>query len=290
MSGEEELERLVEAALASPKYRTIAPELVRAVAAEELTKRRPKDALKAVKSKLHQVAAVYVDGAPQYGAWLAELAAANEPEQRRAVCARIMARHASTRERLPILEEFYARVFAGLPPVQSIADLGCGLNPLALPWMGLAAGARYYACDVFTDQAAFLNHCFPLLGVDGRAETCDLVHAPGCPQADVALLLKVLPNLEQMEKGAASRLLDAVRAPVLIVSYPAHSLGGRRKGMPSHYAAQFEALAEGRGWRVERMDFATELAFRVFTTAGRDAGASLDAASSGPAATRSAAA
>lgn len=271
MSVDAELERLVEAALTSPKYRTVARELVRAVAAEELAKHRPKDALKAVKSKLHQVAAAYVDGAPQYDAWLVELAAAEGPEQRRAVCARIMARHASTRERLPVLEEFYARVFADLPPVQSIADLGCGLNPLALPRMGLAAEARYHACDVFTDQAAFLNRCFSLLGVHGHAETCDLVHAPGCPQADVALLLKVLPNLEQMEKGAASRLLDVVHAPVLIVSYPAHSLGGRRKGMPGHYAAQFEALAEGRGWRVERMDFATELAFRVFTAAAAPA-------------------
>ncbi len=267
MGGGDELERLTEDVLASAKYRAVSPALVRALAAEELGRRnKRKDALKAVKNRLHQVAAAYLGAAPQYDAWLEELrAVANDAERLRVVCAGILARHASTRERLPILAQFYRDLFSGLPPAPRIADLGCGFNPLALPWMDLPAGASYYACDVFADQAAFLSRCFPLLGVDGRAEVCDLVHAPACPEVDAVLLLKTLPNLEQMDRQAGRRLLDALDAPLLIISYPAHSLGGRRKGMPDHYAAQFEALTAGRGWRVERFDYPTELVFRVFT-------------------------
>jgi len=271
MKGDDgELDWLAEDVLASAKYRTVSPALVRALAAEELGKRsKRKDALKAVKNRLHQVAAAYLDAAPQYDAWLEDLSAAvDDAERLRAVCAGILARHVSTRERMPILAQFYRDLFAGLPPAPRIADMGCGFNPLALPWMGLSAGASYYACDVFVDQAAFLNRCFPLLSVDGRAEVCDLVHAPACPDADVVLLLKTLPNLEQMDRQAGRRLLDALDAPLLIISYPAHSLGGRRKGMPDHYAARFEALTSGRGWRVERFDYPTELVFRVFTQPG----------------------
>ncbi len=150
--------------------------------------------------------------------------------------------------------------------MRRVADLACGFNPLALPWMGLPAGASYYACDVFADQVAFLNRCWEPLGVEGRAELCDLAHAHACPAADVVLLLKTLPTLEQIDKQASRHLLNTLDAPVVIISYPVHSLGGRRKGMPDYYAAHFEALAADRAWRVERLEFPTELVFRVFTS------------------------
>ena len=48
-----------------------------------------------------------------------------------------MGYHSSTRERLPILEQFYARALADIPPARVVLDLACGLNPLALAWMPL---------------------------------------------------------------------------------------------------------------------------------------------------------
>ncbi len=266
MKGDDgELDWLAEDVLASAKYRTVSPALVRALAAEELGKRsKRKDALKAVKNRLHQVAAAYLDAAPQYDAWLEDLSAAvDDAERLRAVCAGILARHVSTRERMPILAQFYRDLFAGLPPAPRIADMGCGFNPLALPWMGLPR-ARVITPATYLSTRRRSQPLLSLLSVDGRAEVCDLVRA-GLPDADVVLLLKTLPNLEQMDRQAGRRLLDTLGAPLLIISYPAHSLGGRRKGMPDHYAARFEALTSGRGWRVERFDYPTELVFRVFT-------------------------
>ena len=259
-----ELARLVAAVTESAKYRQVAPELVAAIGASELAKGRSwKEAVKATKNKLHQVAGAYLPERPDYRGWLDRLAQASSPAAQAEVCKAIMAHHASTRERLPVLEQFYTTLFAGLPPIASVLDLACGLNPLARPWMPLSPDASYFACDIYQDQADFLNRCFELLGVAGRAAVCDLVQAAPDQEADVALLLKAIPCLEQIDKRIGPRLLEQVRAPVVIVSYPVQSLGGRQKGMATTYAANFEALAAGRSWQVNRYDFPQELVFRI---------------------------
>ncbi|MCL4859588.1 MAG: hypothetical protein KJZ93_09290 [Caldilineaceae bacterium] len=259
-----ELDRLVAAISTSNKYRQIAPDLVRRLGAQELSKgRKFKDAVKAAKNKLHQIAAVYHEGAFAYERWLAQLQQAPDRAALQASCAAIMAHHASTRERLPILDLFYTTLFAGLPPIHSILDLACGLNPLAAPWMGLAGNVRYYAYDIYQDQMAFLNRTLPLLGLQGRARVCDLLQCRPTETADVALLLKTIPCLEQVDKEAGRRLLDGVNAPVVLVSFPVQSLGGREKGMMEHYERHFYELVAGRPWQIDRFVFNTELVYRL---------------------------
>lgn len=259
-----ELDRLVANVTTSRKYRQIAPALVRNLGAQELARRRNfKEAVKATKNKLHQIAAVYQEGAFAYEQWYNTLQEAPDRAGLRAACAAIMAYHASTRERLPILDSFYTTLFTGLPPVTSILDLACGLNPLAVPWMPLSGNVRYFAYDIYQDQVDFLNRCFPLLGVQGRAQVCDLLQCHPPQRADVALLLKTIPCLEQVENGVGRRLLDRVDTPVVIVSFPLHSLSGHEKGMLDHYERYFYELVAGRPWQINRYVFATELAFRI---------------------------
>ncbi len=259
------LDDLVAAVLASARYRSILPDLVRRIGDEELARRRTlKEAIKATKSRLHQVAGAYVEGRIGYAAWLDELrAAAADPAALRATCARVMGRHSSTRERLPILERFFCETLADLTPVRSVLDIACGLNPLAIPWMPLASGAAYYAYDIDRDLVGVLNGLFGLVDVDGRAELCDVTSACPQPTAEVALVLKALPCLEQIDKGASARLLDALPAHHILVSFPVASLGGRKAGMARTYEARFMELAAARGWSVQRFAFASELAFRV---------------------------
>ena len=83
------------------------------------------------------------------------------------------------------------------------------------------------------------------------------------PAADIAFLLKTLPCLEQIESGAGQRLLHQIDAPLLIVSFPNHSLAGRKKGMTQHYAAYFDAITEGSGWQVESLTFPSEQVYIV---------------------------
>ena len=280
-----QLDQLVSAVHASARYRTVAEPLVRSLGARELAKRRGlKEAIKATKNKLHQVAGAYVDE-PRYDAWLAflrsewesasEEAAAQEAQEahRRAALRSVMGRHASTRERLPILDQFYAQTLASLGPIRSVVDVACGLNPLALRWLPLADDADYYAYDIYDDMMALVNGYFALEAAHGRAmlraraEMRDVIASPPERRAELALILKAIPCLEQVDKTAGERLLRAIRADHLLISFPAHSLGGKHKGMVESYEARFHDLLAktgvGVGAEVQRFEFATELAFLV---------------------------
>lgn len=263
----DELDCLVHTVLDSPKYAAVAPDFVRAIGARELANRRNfKEAVKATKNKLHQVGGAYLGGRPDYAAWLAQLRAAYQSGDQATfcrACAAVMGHHASTRERLPILDTFYATILASLPPIRSVLDVACGLNPLAIPWMRLPTDVEYYACDIYRDMVDFVAGFLALIGIRGSAEVCDLIHTRPARRVDLALVLKTIPCLEQIDKSAGQRLLETLNADHLLVSFPARSLGGRDKGMPVNYEEHFRELVAGKGWTVHRFEFATELAFLV---------------------------
>lgn len=260
------LDELVRLVAGGAGYRGLAPDLIAAVGARELSKRRNmKEVVKATRSKLHQVAGAYFTR-QEYERWLdmlREAAATGSRDDLKAVCRAIMGHHASTRERLPILDELYTRTLAGIGPIRRVLDVACGLNPLALPWMPLAPDAEYIAYDVYPELAAFLDAALPLLGVRGVARVADVTATPPEEHVDVALVLKALPCLEQLDKSASARLLNALNAEYILVTYPVRSLGGKGKGMVATYDAHLRRLVQGRDWTVTRYDFASELAYVI---------------------------
>ncbi|MBI3159547.1 MAG: 16S rRNA methyltransferase [Chloroflexi bacterium] len=258
------LDDLIAAVLAAPKYAAITPNLVRRIGAAELAKGRVlKQAVKATRNKLHQVGGAYLGGKMDYAGWARRLAAGADPAALRAECRAMMQAHASTRERLAFLEDFYAAVFAALGPVDSLLDVACGLNPLALPWMPLPPDARYYAVDIYTNMTAFCDGFRARLGRPGRIWAADVLGDPPDMPVDTALVLKTLPCLEQVDKDAGRTLLRALKARRIVVSFPVASLGGRGKGMAENYAARFAALAAEEGWRAERLSAPGELTYLV---------------------------
>ncbi|HEY1410331.1 MAG TPA: hypothetical protein VF434_15410 [Promineifilum sp.] len=266
---DERLNELVVAVLSSTKYRHVSPELVQSVGERELSIRPSvKSAVKATKNVLHQAGGAYLDAPIDYGKALSRLReAANrssaDSRPFRDACRAVMALHTSTRERLPLLDDFYTTALAGMSPPARVLDIACGLNPLARAWMPFPQSTEYIAYDIYGDQVEFLSSFFALAGIPGRAEVRDVAGRPPDEPADLALVLKTLPCLEALDKRAPARLLDAVQARFLLVSFPARSLGGRRKGMATHYENRFQRLLEDRNWPVQRFEFATELAFLV---------------------------
>jgi 16S rRNA (guanine(1405)-N(7))-methyltransferase len=258
---------VVEAVLKKAKYHAIQPDLVASLAAEEINKgRKLKEAIKEVSSRLHQAGAAYFCTTAEYDDWqieLARLPADLGNLQVKDFCLKHMQAHSSTQERMPIIEEFFITTLGSLAPVESILDLACGLNPLALSWMPVAEKVQYLGCDIFNDMTGFLNQFIYHFGVAGAFETCDLTHHKFSNHAQVAFLLKTLPCLEQLDKGISPQLMDAIPADYLLISYPIRSLSGRAKGMGRTYETQFENLMQTRNWSVERFEFKTELAFLV---------------------------
>lgn len=265
--SEEQLEQLVASVLASAKYRAVDPQLVRNIGARELAKRASlKEAIKATRGKLHQVGAAYQTLEGVSAELLARMRAAAEAGDQaglRRACAALMEQHASTRERLPILDQFYTATLAEVGPVRVVLDIACGLHPLGLPWMGLGPGVEYHAYDVYEDMLGWVGAFLAIAGVAGAAHLCDVTQSVPAREADLAFVLKALPCLEQIDKRASLRLLEGLRARHMLVSFPIQSLGGRQKGMAAHYEAHFRDLVAGQPWSIRRFQFASELAFLV---------------------------
>ena len=75
--------------------------------------------------------------------------------------------------------------------------------------------------------------------------------------------MKTLPCLEQPDKERALLILLGIRAQYVIVSFPVRSIGGREKGMPAHYSSQFESVLSELGWRYQKLQFTSEMAYRI---------------------------
>lgn len=263
LAKREQLDELIATVLASSKYKDISPVLIKRIGEQELQRRRTlKEAVKETKNKLHQVGGAYLDANEQSQSWLYELQQGTHKNKQalQDTCRKVMAYHASTRERLPILDVFYDTLFAQLPPIHSILDIACGLNPLALPWMPQEI-TTYYAYDIYQHITDTLNEWLQLLQLQGHARVCDVLQDCPTREVDLAFILKTLPCLEQVDKQAGHRLLHTLNARHIIVSYPLQSLAGRGKGMLTFYEKHFKELIADEPWSVQRFEFANELVF-----------------------------
>jgi 16S rRNA (guanine(1405)-N(7))-methyltransferase len=157
-----------------------------------------------------------------------------------ATCESILTLHSSTRERLPYLEACYAELIPPEPRV--VLDLACGLNPFALPWMGLGEKTTYIPLDIDLELARLVNRFLRILGRSETADCHDLLAGSPAVQADVVLLLKTLPTLERQRAGTAREFLASFRGATRIVSFAARSLGGRDRGMAESYDAWFAGI------------------------------------------------
>ena len=233
---------IIERVLRSPRYRDVDRSLLARLAGQELPRaRNADDAVKRVKRRLHQAVGAF-RGAARADAieatWSGDLTA----PAFRAACAHALRAHASTRERLESLDAFYAGIWAVTGVPARVLDLGCGLNPLTLPWMGLAPEATYHASDVDRRPLAAVASFLELVGQPHEVEARDVVERPPAGEADVALMLKLVTTLDRQVPEAAARVLAALRVRHAVVRFPTHSLGGHGKGMERTYRARVDRL------------------------------------------------
>lgn len=239
---------LVRALQATRKYRRVHPDLLarvagRALAGRALAGRGRRDALKAAKRALHEVAGAFLDAdSCRRAERLARSLAAAGPERRRELCRSVLRLHASSAERLPVMAELYERIWQAAAAARgvlrsapvSVLDVACGLNPFALPWMGLAPGSSYRGVDADGRVVDLARPALPYLEVSAlrappEVEVADVLQpSPPFGRFDVALLLKAVPTLERLEPGTSGALVRELAAPVVVISTATGSLGGRR--------------------------------------------------------------
>lgn len=246
------------------KYARLSLSLVQRIGADEFA-RQPStaQALKAARTRLHQLTGAYLPDHINYAHFLDIFSSipAEDENAFRAAAQNMMRLHASTAERLPILDHFFRDCLAEIAPVNSVLDLACGLNPLAIPWMPLADHFTYSACDAVIPLVDFLNDFFKTRQINGQAVECDLSSTVPAQPAQLALLLKTLPLLDQIDPTLAPHLLASLPADHILVSYPLRSLGGKGKGMYQTYTQRFTNLAANLGRRFRTFEFRGEIAF-----------------------------
>jgi 16S rRNA (guanine(1405)-N(7))-methyltransferase len=247
----------------SKKYKSLSEETInRVVLWASQRQATPRDAVKAAKRKLHQIYAAYCH--PGAIAELERRVAALPPSgdtiALKEACADILLGHASTAERIPFLSDVYAALWQVTGRPRVLLDYGCGFGPFALPWMELDPSTVYYPSDIDRRVIAGVNLFLAHMGRPTTARCVDLCSSvpEAEPIADCALLLKILPILEQQEKGISFRVINAIPSRLIVVSFPSESLGGFQKGMREHYHGLISSVASELGVSLAELHFSNE--------------------------------
>lgn len=251
----------------SPKYRklnlpmeTLSDLIERAATVSD----SPKEIEELVRRKLHNLVAPYL-GDPDYSALeksLSSLPKNSDAPILQEFCRQVLQSHSSTRERLPLLEEFYALLFARTGTPAILLDLACGLNPLSLPWMQLPKGSHYLAYDIHQPRIDFINAFFHHLGQKGEAIHQDILVSPPEQHADVALFFKEAHRFEQREHGSVRLFLQRLNASHILLSLPTVTLTGRRS-MLEQDRKLVRAACFDQPWSVEEILSASEIVFWI---------------------------
>jgi len=265
------VDELVRQIKATRKYGDICDETIRDVVEQALPKyKRRRDAAKVARTKLHRIQAAYL-GRNVIAERLDDVRGAHEAgdaSRLRAVCLQLMQDHASTRERIGLLDRFYRDVFAVTGTPRTILDVACGVHPLSIPWMELPADAVYHAYEISAKMVASLNGFLTAIGVTGSARLQDVICTPPQETGDLAFLMKMVPCLERRQKGIAVKLIENLKVDYVVVSFPVHSLAGRSKHMPEFYTQTFIDMVDEYPWQVTHVPIEGELVFVVDKRAG----------------------
>ena len=267
MAEEIDPKKLAEEIAETKKAKYMDSGLIQQVLSRELrNSKNRKEIVKNVKSKLYQVSGMYRNDNLDYSSLkekLADVTPEMPVEELKPICLEIMHTHASTRERSGILDELYAEIFRDMPQPKTICDLACGLNPFSIPWMPLEPGFRYEAFDLFSDMSDLINDFFEKRGIDGQASQANLLYGMPGGSYDLALLFKVIPCLEQIDKYGGRHILNQLSysARYAAVSFPGASLSGKEKGMPRNYEVHFMNIVDQDAWEIRKVKFPTELLF-----------------------------
>lgn len=257
-----DLPKLIDEIKSSRKYRGagIPDETVADILRQELVRHdKPSEALRSAKAILHNVMAPYL-GDPDYGQAQSTLDAAfasGNPDTVQQAAREILAQHDSTRERLSYLAEFYAAIREACPSIHTVIDLACGLNPFALPWMGLPADTAYHAYDIHQPRVDLINHFFHRMGLAALAEARDVLVNPPQVEADAAFLFKEAHRMEKRRKSASRLLIQSLRARVIFISLPNRSLDGRRD-LSGRMQRLIEEIFEGQPGSLHSAEFPGE--------------------------------
>jgi len=230
-------QKALDAILNSKNYRDICPDTVKRVFEGKLPLYKSlKEADKAARTALHGITGAFMTAE--------EISAASKMAKEFAegnadALEKTLDLHSSTRERKNSWRVMYQQVFAAIGGTpESVLDLACGLNPIALGSLGVKTVRGY---DIQGGAINAVNAWAEAAGWDVRAFCADLLCDIAFEPADLALMMKLLPLLDRQKAGSAVALLESCPAKHILVTFPTRTLGGRNVGMEEQYTTWMDA-------------------------------------------------
>ena len=263
-------DKLIEKIAASKKYKGVYLKTIARIVKDCSEKYPEKQVEKKAKNLLHQAWGAYFNNRPNFKKILGSF----KGKTKQAILP-LLSLQSSTKERIPILNDFYKEIFKITGKPKTIVDLGSGLNPLTFLWMDLAKDAKYFAFDIDKNQTEFLKSIFKVLNINQVKIGLGDILADEFPKADVAFFFKILPLLEHQQKGSSLNALQKQDSRFLVVSFPTKSISGKQKGMVDFYTKWFQDLITQSGisgvssairnqpWQSKKLLFENELVFII---------------------------
>lgn len=223
------MEEILQLVKEAKKYKSFSDEFILSIIAREMPKyKKQKDVVKSVKTELHKLSGMFFDDEKLTKA--CELVNAENYEE-------VLNLHTSTAERLGYYSEFYTKVFEKLGKVDSIMDVGCGLNPVS--GIYLPFKPRYLAFDINENLAKVNNLFFNKFNTSGKMELRSIL-GEYPEKVDVIFLFKLMPLVKYQFKQGALNFLNKFNTKYFVITYPLLSVGGKQKGMAENYQKDAE--------------------------------------------------
>lgn len=137
--------------------------------------------------------------------------------------------HSSTSERL----DFYPKLIQIIKKlkINSMLDLACGLNPIALA--PNFPKAQYQASDIKKSELELIKMFFRKNKIKGDVFEFDLMsgNSEKLPKSDLSILFKILDIIPGKHKISAN-LLKELKCTYFLISFPKITLSGKKMKFP----------------------------------------------------------
>ncbi len=144
---------------------------------------------------------------------------------------KVLSMHLSTKERLENYQTIYENIFEVTGKPKSILDLGCGLNPFSIHFIGLKK-LEYTALDIDRANLEAVQKYFELSGIKGKTILMDLkssaIEQLDSINADICFAFKIF----EIDRRIAERIIPHLKSKYLVASFSTVSVSGRTMSSP----------------------------------------------------------
>jgi len=165
--------------------------------------------------------------------------------------------HSSTEERLDFYPELKS-IIGSLKP-NSILDLGCGINPIALA----SKNVEYFASDIKEDELSLIKEYFKENKIKGKTFIYDLrlFDPKDFPKTDLTIIFKVLDVIEKKSHFLTEKIILGIKSKNILVSFATKKLSGKPMNFPQR--RWFIKILEKHGLKYKTFSYKNEIFYLI---------------------------